>query len=114
MALRAQRGWGYIDGTNTAPKDPSELLEWKAVHDQIVGALRTMVEASLQHKLEPVNNVEVAWNKLKEKTHSKGIILKLKCLSSAIQNHMTPDTPASNTITEIKTPWGRSSKGGHP
>ena len=48
MALRAQRGWGYIDG-----KDPLELLEWKAAHDQIVGTLRTMVEASLQCELEP-------------------------------------------------------------
>jgi len=65
MALREQRGWGYMDGTNTAPKDPLELLEWKAAHDQIVGALGTMVEASLQCKLEPTNNAEVAWNKLK-------------------------------------------------
>jgi len=39
MALREQRGWGYMDGTNTAPKDPLELLEWNAAHDQIVGAL---------------------------------------------------------------------------
>jgi len=58
MALRAQRGWGYVDGTNTAPKDPSELLEWNAVHGQIMGALGTMVEASLQHKLEPINNAK--------------------------------------------------------
>jgi len=48
MALRAQRGWGYMDGTVTAPKDALELSEWNAAHDQIVGALRTMVEASLQ------------------------------------------------------------------
>src|SRR5882672_6216476 len=99
MALRAQRGWGYVDGTNTAPKDPLELLEWNAAHDQIVGALRTMVEASLQHKLEPINNGKVAWNKLKD---SKGIISKLECLSSAIRNCITPDTPASATIMEIK------------
>jgi len=48
MALRAQRGWGYIDGTTIAPKDMPELSEWNATHDQIVGALGTMVEASLQ------------------------------------------------------------------
>jgi len=40
MALRAQRGWGYVDGTTTAP-DPLELSEWNAAHDQIVGALGT-------------------------------------------------------------------------
>src|SRR5882672_3293283 len=71
MALRAQRGWGYMDGTTIAPKDPLELSEWNAAHDQIVGALGTMVKASLQRELESINNAKIAWDKLKEKTHSK-------------------------------------------
>jgi len=52
MDLRAQRGWGYVDGTTTALKDTLGLSEWDAAHDQIIGSLRTMVEASLQCKLE--------------------------------------------------------------
>ena len=57
-----------------------ELSEWNAAHDQIVGALGTMVGASLQCELESINNAKVAWEKLKEKTHLKGIISKLECL----------------------------------
>ena len=49
MALRAQRGWGYIDGTITKPKDDTpENLEWLAAHNQIVSTIGTMVEAPLQ------------------------------------------------------------------
>ena len=113
QGLRAQRGWGYVNGTNTSPKDPSKLSEWNAAHDQIVG-IGTMVEALLQHELKPINNAKVAWNRVKEKTHSKGIISKLKCLSSTIQNHITPDIPASTNITEIKDSLGLVFKGGAP
>ena len=106
MALRAQRGWGYIDGTITTPKDMLELSEQNAAHDQILGALGTMVEASLQCKLESITNTKVAWEKLKEKIHSKGIISKLKCLLSAICNCIVSDIPASTTITKIKDTLG--------
>ena len=73
-----------------------------------------MVEASLQRKLESINNAEVAWRKLKEKTHSKGIISKLECLSSAIHNCIVSDIPASTTITEIKDALGSIFEGGCP
>ena len=42
------------------------------------------------------------WDKLKEKTHAKGIIAKLEALTSAIQNCITSSILASTTITEIK------------
>ena len=88
MALRAQRGWGYVDCTTTVPKATLELSKWNAAHNQIIGALGTMVKASLQCELETINNTKVAWEKLKEKTHSKGIISKLECLTSAICSHI--------------------------
>jgi len=73
-----------------------------------------MVEAPLQWELKSINNVEVAWRKLKEKTHSKGIIAKLKCLMSAICSHIVPETPASTTITAIKDALGSVFEGGAP
>jgi len=91
-----------VDGTATAPKDVLDLLEWNAAHDQIIGALGTMVEALLQHELESINNAKIAWDKLKEKTHSKGIISKLECLTLAICNCIVPYIPSSTTIMEIK------------
>jgi len=59
-----------------------------------------MVEASLQCELESINNVKVAWEKLKEKTHPKGIIAKLKCLTSAIHSQIVSDIPTSTTIKD--------------
>jgi len=91
-----------------------ELSEWNAAHDQIVGALGTMVGASLQCELESINNAKVAWEKLKEKTHLKGIISKLKCLSSAICSRIVSNIPASTTITKIKDALGAIFKGGPP
>jgi len=115
MTLRAQRGWGYIDGSLTAPKTntPKEE-EWWAAHDQIVGALGTMVEASLQHELESIKDATIAWKLLKEKTHSTGLISKLENLTSAICNHIIPDTPASTTITKIKDSLRSVIEGGPP
>jgi len=79
MALRVQRGWGYIDGSLTTPKTntPKEE-EWLAAHNQIVSALGTMVEASLPCELESIKDTTIVWKLLKEKTHSKGLISKLK------------------------------------
>jgi len=114
MALKVQRAWGYVDGTIVAPKDASELSEWEAAHDQIVGALGMMVEASLQCELKLISNAKVAWGRLKAKTHSKGIISKLKYLSSAIRSCIVPDTPELTTITEIKDTLGSVFKGGPP
>src|SRR5882724_4154399 len=91
-----------------------ELSKWNAAHDQIVGAPGTMVEASLQCELESINNVKVAWEKLKEKMHSKGIIAKLECLTSAIFSCIVSDIPASTTIMEIKDALGSIFEGEHP
>ena len=56
----------------------------------------------LQRELETITNAKLAWDKLKEKMHVKGIITKLEALTSAIWNHITSSIPASTTITEIK------------
>ena len=115
MALRAQRGWGYIDGSLTAPKNNTHKEEeWLAAHNQIVSALGTMVEASLQCELESIKDATIAWKLLKKKTHSKGLISKLENLTSAICNHIIPNTPASTTITEIKDSLRSIFKGGFP
>ena len=115
MALRAQRGWGYIDGSLTAPKtNTPEEEEWWEAHNQIVSALGTMVEASLQHELESIKDATIAWKLLKEKTHSMGLISKLENLTSAIHNCIVPDTPASTTITEIKDSLGSVFEGCPP
>jgi len=114
MALRVERGWGYVDGTTTAPKDALEFSAWNAAHNQIVGVLGTMVEAPLQCELKSINNMKVAWRKLKEKMHLKWIIAKLKCLMSAICSHIVSDIPTSTTITEIKDTLGSVFKGGAP
>ena len=115
MSLRAQRGWGYVDGSIPAPKaNTPELIEWLAAHDQIVGALGTMVEASLQCELESIKDASATWKLLKEKTHSKGLISKLENLMSAIWNRITPDIPASTTITKIKDALGSVFEGGPP
>ena len=49
-----------------------------------------------------ISNAKLAWDRLKEKMHAKGIIAKLEALTSAIQGHITSSIPASTTITEIK------------
>jgi len=95
-------------------KDAQELSEWKATHNQIVGALRTMVKAPLQQELKSINNTEVAWRNLKEKIHSKGIIAKLECLTSTNHSRIVPDTPASTTIADIKDALGLVFEGGAP
>jgi uncharacterized protein YqgV (UPF0045/DUF77 family) len=69
-----------VEPTAESPK----RAEWLAAHDQIVGALGTVVEPTLQHKLESITNAHEAWTKLKEKTHSKEIIAKLENLTAAI------------------------------
>src|SRR6266481_3989055 len=107
MALRAQRGWGYVDRSTTPLKSNTpEEKAWLAAHDQIAGALGTMAEALLQCKLESIKDVSMVWKLLKEKTHSKGLISKLENLTFTIHNHITPDTPASTTITEIRDALG--------
>ena len=115
MVLRAQRGWGYINKSLTAPRAGTpEETEWLSAHDQIVGALGTMVKSSLQHKLESVKDAAKAWKLLKEKMHSKGLIAKLENLTATVCNCFVPDTPASTTITEIKDTLGSVFKGGTP
>jgi len=85
MALRSQCSWGYVTGTEKEPaKDTPERAEWVAAHDQITGVLVTIVEPTLQYKLESITNTHEAWNKLKEKTHSKGIIAKLENLTTTV------------------------------
>src|SRR5882724_13661148 len=105
MTLRAQRGWGYIDGSLTAPKNntPKEE-EWLAAHDQIVSALGTMVEASLQCELESIKDATIAWKLLKEKTHSKGQfpIWKTSHQPYATALYLTPQ-PAPQSL-KSKTP----------
>jgi hypothetical protein len=87
MALRSQRGWTYVNGMEVEPAAESpERAEWLAAHDQIVGALGTVVEPTLQRELESITNAHEAWTKLKEKTHSKGTIAKLENLTAAIRN----------------------------
>src|SRR5882724_5878430 len=95
MALRAQRGWGYVDSTMSTLKDTLELSEWNAAYDKVIGALGMMVEASLQCELESINNAKMAWGKLKEKTHSKGIIYKLEYLLSTICSCIVSNISAS-------------------
>ena len=72
-----------------------------------------MVKALLQHELKLINNAKVAWEKLKLKTHSKGIISKLECPTSTICSCIVANVPASTTITEIKDALGQFSKGEH-
>ena len=73
---------GYINGSIAAPKaNTPDLIKWLAAHNQIVGALGTMVEASLQCELESVKDASAAWKLLKEKMHLKGLISKLEKFS---------------------------------
>jgi hypothetical protein len=102
MALRSQRGWKYVDRSAPEPSGTKLRAEWTEANDQIVGALSTIVEASLQRELETIKSAKAAWEKLKEKTHPKGIIAKLENLQSAIRNRFTASTPFSTTITEIR------------
>ena len=63
--------------THHAKNQHSKEEEWLAAHNQIVSALGSMVEASLQCELESIKDATIAWKLLKEKTHSKGLISKL-------------------------------------
>jgi len=115
MTLRAQRGWKYITRKESEPKNGTpEKSKWNDANNQIVGALGTAVEALLQRALEAIMNAKLAWDKLKEKTYSKGVIVKLEALTSAIQNHVTLTVPASTTITEIKHTLSLCSRVQHP
>ena len=59
MVLRAQQGWKYITGREPEPKDRTpEKSDWLDINDQIVGALGTAVEASLQRELEMITNAK--------------------------------------------------------
>ena len=115
MALRVQREWEYVNRLLTTPRAGTpEETEWLSTHDQIVGALGTMVEASLQCELESIKNAMEVWKLLKEKTHSKGLMAKLGNLTTTVCNRFVPDTPASTTITEIKDALGSVFKGNAP
>ena len=114
MALRQQRAWRFVDGTEKELTAITEKTEWLATNEQIVGALGTIVEPALQRELEKISNAKAAWDKLKEKTHSRGIIAKLKSITSAIRNHTPVDTPTCTTITEIKDGLSTIFEGGGP
>ncbi|KAF8586266.1 hypothetical protein K439DRAFT_1615259 [Ramaria rubella] len=101
MFLRAQKAWKYVDGSSKRPTDTTLLTEWLEANDQIVGALGGIVDVSLQHKLESITEPAMAWQKLKEKMQSTGIIAKLESMQSAIRNRFTVEVPFSTTITEI-------------
>ncbi|KAF8572745.1 hypothetical protein K439DRAFT_1625562, partial [Ramaria rubella] len=102
MSLHAQKAWKYVDGSFKRPTDTMLLTEWLEANDQIIGALGGIVDVSLQRKLESITQVAMAWQKLKEKTQSTGIIAKLESMQSAIWNRFTVEVPFSTTITEIR------------
>ncbi|KAF8592630.1 hypothetical protein K439DRAFT_1610399 [Ramaria rubella] len=104
MPLCTQKAWKkkYIDPNTPIPTDKDEKLKWIKIHDQLVGALGTIVDPSLQCELESIMEVPKAWLKLKEKTHSHGIIVKLESISTAIRTRFSVDVPFSKTITEIR------------
>ncbi|KAF8575572.1 hypothetical protein K439DRAFT_1623491 [Ramaria rubella] len=101
MSLHAQKAWKYIDPTTLIPIDKDEKVKWNKIHDQLVGALGNIVDLSLQRELESITEAPKAWLKLKEKTHSHGIISKLESISTAIRTRFLADVPFSKTITEI-------------
>ncbi|KAF8578093.1 hypothetical protein K439DRAFT_1621594 [Ramaria rubella] len=101
MSLHAQKAWKYIDPNTLVPTDEDEKMKWIEIHDQLVGVLGMIVDPSLQHKLESIMEAPKAWLKLKEKTHSHGIIAKLESVSTAIRTRFSADVPFSKTITEI-------------
>ncbi|KAF8575370.1 hypothetical protein K439DRAFT_1623640 [Ramaria rubella] len=102
MSLHAQKVWKYIDPSTPVPTNKDEKKTWDEIHDQIVGALGTIVDTPLQHDLESITEAPKAWSKLKEKTHSHGIISKLESISTAIRTRFSPDTPFSTTIMKIQ------------
>ena len=115
MVLRAQQGWMYVTRRESEPKDGTpEKTDWLDTNDQIVRALGTAIEASLQRELEVISNAKSVWDKLKEKTHVKGIIEKLSALTYAIQNPIMLSIPASTTITKIKDALTSVFKGSAP
>ncbi|KAF8592795.1 hypothetical protein K439DRAFT_1610193 [Ramaria rubella] len=102
MSLWAQKAWKYMDGTSTKPTEKAEAQEWLEINDQIVGALGTVVDPSLQHELESITEALTTWKRLQDKTQSTGIIARLKSMQAAIRNRVSPDTPFSTTITKIR------------
>ncbi|KAF8592801.1 hypothetical protein K439DRAFT_1610512 [Ramaria rubella] len=101
MSLRAQKAWKYVDPNTLVPTDKDEKTKWNEIHDQIVGAMGTIVDPPLQRELESIMETPKAWLKLKEKTHSHGIIAKLESISTAIRMRFSSNIPFSKTITEI-------------
>ncbi|KAF8583315.1 hypothetical protein K439DRAFT_65100 [Ramaria rubella] len=98
----SQKAWKYVDPNTPVPTDKDEKMKWNEIHDQLVGAMGTIVDPSLQHELESITEAPKAWLKLKEKTHSHGIIAKLESISMAIRMRFSSDVPFSKTITEIR------------
>lgn len=78
-----------------------QLFDFPSVNDQIVGALGTIVNVPLQCMLETINNAKIAWAKLKEKMHSKGIIAKLENMQLEIWTCFSSSTPFSMMITQL-------------
>ncbi|KAF8583293.1 hypothetical protein K439DRAFT_1617606 [Ramaria rubella] len=102
MSLHAQKAWKYIDPSTPIPTDKDEKTKWHEIHDQLVGALGTIIDPSLQRELESITEAPKAWSKLKEKTHSHRIIAKLESLSTTIRTRFSADIPFSKTIMEIR------------
>ncbi|KAF8581420.1 hypothetical protein K439DRAFT_1619074 [Ramaria rubella] len=98
----AQKVWKYIDPNTPIPTDKDEKTKWYEIHDQLVGALGTIVDPSLQHELDSIMEASKAWSKLKEKTHSHSIIAKFESILTAIRTRFSADIPFSKTITEIR------------
>ncbi|KAF8573433.1 hypothetical protein K439DRAFT_1625086 [Ramaria rubella] len=82
------------------PTDKDRREKWNEIHDQLVGAMGTIVDPSLQRELESITETLKAWLKLKEKTHSHGIIAKLESISMAIRTRFSPEIPFR--ITEVQ------------
>ncbi|KAF8575487.1 hypothetical protein K439DRAFT_1623540 [Ramaria rubella] len=91
-------GWHFPD---LKPSDTTLLAAWLEANDQIMGALGSIIDASLQCELKTITKAAMVWKKLKEKTQSTGLIAKLKSMQSAIRNRFTTEIPFSMMITEI-------------
>ncbi|KAF8586152.1 hypothetical protein K439DRAFT_1615380 [Ramaria rubella] len=102
MSLHAQKPWKYINPNTPVPTDKDGKEKWNEIHDQLVGVMGMIVDPSLQHELESIMEALKAWLKLKEKTHSHGIIAKLESISMAIRTRFSAETLFSKTITELQ------------
>ncbi|KAF8585503.1 hypothetical protein K439DRAFT_1615919 [Ramaria rubella] len=102
MSLCAQKAWKYVDPNTPIPTDKDEKIKWNEIHDQLVGAMGTIEDPSLQRELKSIMEAPKAWLKLKEKTHSHGIIVKLESILTAIRMRFSPDVSFSKTISKIQ------------